>query len=96
VRISLSSLRDYALAIRRFPGLTSGACAYHRFAIHKIAQLQNWRFGLVWGAMWPSLALRVGVGRDEFPRWRFGFVGGTRRGRVRVAVAAHKKTAEPS
>jgi len=31
----------------RFPGLTSGAYACHRFAIHKIAHLQNWRCGFV-------------------------------------------------
>jgi len=35
-----------ALAFRRFPGLTSGACACHRFAIHKKSQLQNSRIGL--------------------------------------------------
>jgi len=28
-----------------FPGLTSGACACHRFAIYRISQLQNSRCG---------------------------------------------------
>jgi len=43
----LSSLRDFvARGYRRFPGLTSGACACHRFAIHKKTQLQNSRIGL--------------------------------------------------